>query len=94
MQIESLIVPLQFDPVQVFDEKTHRIDIVAKDYLEKADSNMRHLVPIAVEDDGNCLYHSIIAVMKYPSMTPEELRGTYRYLPCFHFLTHCKKNFS
>lgn len=83
--------------MQVFDERRHRIDIVAKEYLEKADDNMRHLVPIAVEGDGNCLYHSVIAIMKHPhpSVTAEEMRGIYKYLPYFHFFSLIvKKNFS
>jgi len=69
------MVPLQFHPNQVFDETKHRVDVVAKKYLEKATTDVRHLIPIDVTADGNCLYHSMCLLMNNSSVTTDELRG-------------------
>ena len=53
-------MPLQFHTTQVFDEIKHVVDVVAKKYLEKATGDVRHLVPVEVNADGNCLYQSIV----------------------------------
>ena len=67
--------PLQFYPNQVFDERKHVIDVVAKEYLEKATADVHHLVPVEVVADGNCLYHSIVLLMNNSMVTTSELRG-------------------
>ena len=75
IQIESLVMPLQFHPIQVFDERKHEVDLFAKRYLEKADDDLHHLLPVAVPGDGNCLYHSIVVFMNDSTVTADELRG-------------------
>jgi hypothetical protein len=71
------MTPIPFHPIQVFDETKHEVDIVAKEYLRKATDNVRHLVPVNVDADGNCLYHSIALLTNNPSITASELRGMY-----------------
>ncbi len=73
------MIPLQFHPIQVFDETKHVVDVVAKEYLEKATGNVHHFVPVEVIADGNCLYHSIVLLMNNPAVTTSELRGMYVY---------------
>ena len=70
-----MLMPLQFHLTQVFDERKHVVDVIAKEYLEKANSDVHHLVPVTVPADGNCLYHSIVLLMNNPSVTTDELRG-------------------
>ncbi len=70
------MAPIQFHPNQVFDKTKHVVDVIAKKYLEKANSNVHHLVPAKVPADGNCLYHSILLLMNNPTVTTDELRGT------------------
>ncbi|CAF4581083.1 unnamed protein product, partial [Rotaria socialis] len=53
--IESLMIPVQFNPDQVFDERKHLVDAVAKTYLRKATDDVQHLIPVEVVADGNCL---------------------------------------
>jgi hypothetical protein len=72
-------VPFEFHPVQVFDATKHVVDLAAKRYLEKAADDVRHLLPVGVPADGNCLYHSILLLMNNPSVTTDELRGTEIY---------------
>lgn len=74
--MESIMIPLQFHPTQIFDETKHVVDIAAKEYLQKATADVHHLVPVDVKTDGNCLYHSIVLLMNNPSITANELRGT------------------
>jgi hypothetical protein len=69
------MIPLQFHPTQVFDDRKHVVDVKAKKYLEKATGDIHHLVPADVIADGNCLYHSIVLLMNNPSVTTSELRG-------------------
>ena len=69
------MIPFQFHPIQVFDETKHVVDMIAKEYLEKATGDIHHLVPVDVIGDGNCLYHSIVLLMNNPSVTTNELRG-------------------
>ncbi len=69
------MVPLQYHPAQVFDETKHVVDLAAKRYLEKVADDVRHLLPVEVSPDGNCLYHSIVLLMNNPSVTTDELRG-------------------
>ncbi|CAF4749070.1 unnamed protein product [Rotaria sp. Silwood1] len=73
--MESIMMPLQFHPIQVFDETKHIVDMVAKEYLQKATDDTHHLVPVNVLGDGNCLYHSIVVLMNNPLVTASELRG-------------------
>ena len=73
------MIPLQFQPTQVFDETKHVVDVAAKEYLQKATGNIHHLVPVDVLADGNCLYHSIVLLMNNPSVTASELRGIQIY---------------
>jgi hypothetical protein len=74
------MTPISFHPIQVFDETKHEVDTVAKEYLEKATNDVRHLVPVDVNNDGNCLYHSIALLINNPSITATELRGIYIFL--------------
>ena len=69
------MTPIPFHPIQVFDETKHQVDIFAKEYLRKATDDMRHLVPVNVNNDGNCLYHSMVLLINNPSITASELRG-------------------
>jgi OTU-like cysteine protease len=72
---------LNFNPQQTFDETKHQSDAAASEYLGKAASDVRHLVPVAVAADGNCLYHSIVLLMDTTVVTASELRGmTVRFL--------------
>ncbi|CAF3302317.1 unnamed protein product [Rotaria sp. Silwood2] len=73
-QMESIMMPLQFHPIQVFDETKHTADTVAKEYLQKATEDTHHLVPVNVLGDGNCLYQSIVVLMNNPLVTASELR--------------------
>ncbi|CAF4266885.1 unnamed protein product, partial [Adineta steineri] len=72
------MVPYEFRPNQVFDPKKHILDVVAKQYLEQATSDVHHLVPADVIVDGNCLYHSIVLLMNNPAVTWSELRAICR----------------
>lgn len=71
------MTPISFHPIQVFDETKHEVDVVAKEYLRKATDDVRHLIPVNVGNDGNCLYHSMVLLMNNPSITANELRGMY-----------------
>ncbi|CAF1397260.1 unnamed protein product [Rotaria sordida] len=73
-QIDSIMVPYEFRPNQIFDERKHIIDAVAKQYLEQATSDVHHLVPVKVTPNGNCLYYSILVLMNNPAVTTSELR--------------------
>ncbi|CAF1489052.1 unnamed protein product [Adineta ricciae] len=73
-QIQSLQVPFEFHPIDVFDVRKHVVDVVAKRYLEKATDDVRHLIPVNVLADGNCLYNSIVLLMNDSAVTAEELR--------------------
>jgi hypothetical protein len=66
---------LEFYPSQLFDEKKHQLDAAALEYLGKAANDVRHLVPVEVAADGNCLYHSIVLLMDSTVVTSSELRG-------------------
>jgi hypothetical protein len=69
------MTPIPFHPIRVFDEIKHEVDVVAKEYLRKATDDVRHLIPVNVSNDGNCLYHSMVLLINNPSITPSELRG-------------------
>jgi hypothetical protein len=73
--MESIMAPLQFHPYQVFDDRMHVVDVVAKQYLGKASIDLHHLIPADVDADGNCLYHSILLLMNNSTITTSELRG-------------------
>jgi hypothetical protein len=73
--MESNVIPFQFQPIHVFDETKHIVDVVAKEYLEKATDDIHHLIPVDVLADGNCLYHSIVVLMNNSLVTASELRG-------------------
>ncbi|CAF1123464.1 unnamed protein product [Rotaria sp. Silwood1] len=73
-QIESIMVPYEFRPNQIFDERKHIVDIAAKQYLRQATSDVHHLVPVQVTANGNCLYNSILLLMNNPAVTTSELR--------------------
>ena len=73
------MTPISFHPIQIFDETKHQVDIVAKEYLRKATDDIRHLVPVDVIKDGNCLYHSMVLLMNNPSITASELRGIHNF---------------
>jgi len=64
----------------VFDETKHVVDVIAKEYLEKATGDVHHLIPVEVIADGNCLYHSVVLLMNNPTVTASELRGMEIYL--------------
>ncbi|CAF4377417.1 unnamed protein product, partial [Rotaria sordida] len=68
------MVPYEFRPNQIFDERKHIIDAVAKKYLEQATSDVHHLVPVKVTANGNCLYYSILVLMNNPAVATSELR--------------------
>ena len=69
------MAPYEFRPNQIFDERKHIVDVVAKQYLEQATSDIHHLVPVEVTANGNCLYNSVLLLMNNPSVTTSELRG-------------------
>jgi hypothetical protein len=69
------MTPIPFHPIHIFDQTKHQIDIVATEYLQKATDDVRHLVPVNVDGDGNCLYHSMVLLINNPSITATELRG-------------------
>ncbi|CAF4649300.1 unnamed protein product [Rotaria socialis] len=72
--IEALMIPIQFNPDQVFDERKYLVDAVAKTYLRKATDDVQHLIPVEVVADGNCLYNSILLLMNNSMITTSELR--------------------
>ncbi len=67
--MESNVIPFQFHPIHDFDETKHIVDVVAKEYLEKATGEIRHLIPVDVLADGNCLYHSIVVLIRGGTFT-------------------------
>jgi hypothetical protein len=69
------MTPISLHPILVFDETKHEMDVIAKEYLQKATDDVRHLIPINVGNDGNCLYHSMVVLINDPSITASELRG-------------------
>lgn len=69
------MTPISFHPIQIFDETKHELDVIAQEYLQNATDDMRHLIPVTVGNDGNCLYHSIVLLISNPSITASELRG-------------------
>lgn len=68
---------LRFAPNQIFDGTRHRLDLVAKTYLEKVDNCPTDLSPVAVKGDGNCLYNSIVLLMNDTAIGVAELRGLF-----------------
>ncbi len=66
---------LKIESITALDEKKHMVDVVAKQYLQQAASDVRHLVPVKTTADGNCLYDSIRLLMNNPAVTTSELRG-------------------
>ena len=64
----------------MFDETKHVVDVIAKEYLEKATGDVHHLIPVEVIADGNCLYHSVVLLMNNPTVTASDLRGMEIYL--------------
>lgn len=73
--MEPFVLPIQFHPSRIFDKNIHRTDVVAKKYLEKAIGTTHNLVPVDVDADGNCLYHSIRIFMNNSTITTSELRS-------------------
>ncbi|CAF1182332.1 unnamed protein product [Adineta ricciae] len=72
--MDVFMMPLDFFPKDSFDQRIHVIDIVAREYLEKASVDVRHLIPADVSGDGNCLYHSVLLLTNNSVMTTSELR--------------------
>jgi len=81
--MDSIMIPFQFYPTHVFDETKHVVDVVAKEYLEKATGDIHHLIPVDVLADGNCLYHSIVVLMNNSLVAASELRGAISFLCCY-----------
>ena len=75
MQIESIMIPIEFHPNQGFNGTKHVVDVIAKKYLEKGTDDVHYLVPVEVIGDGNCLYNSILVLMNNPAVTANELHG-------------------
>jgi hypothetical protein len=75
LQLGLVSESLEFHPNQIFDEKKHRSDAVAMEYVGKAANDVRHLVPVDVAADGNCLYNSIVMLMDSTLVTASELRS-------------------
>ncbi|CAF1498257.1 unnamed protein product [Adineta steineri] len=73
-RMESMMPPLEFRPHGVLDDRIHVVDLIAKEYLEKASADVQHLIPVDVDADGNGLYHSIILLMNDAILTASELR--------------------
>ncbi|CAF1299046.1 unnamed protein product [Adineta ricciae] len=73
-KMELIKLPLEFYPNNMFDDKIDVVDSVARQYLEKASMDVRHLLPADVPGDGNCLYHSVLLLMNNSVMTTSELR--------------------
>ncbi|CAF4217031.1 unnamed protein product, partial [Adineta steineri] len=73
-RMESIMSPLEFRPYGVFDDRIHVVDLIAKEYLEKASADVQHLIPVDVDADGNGLYHSVILLMNDSTLTASELR--------------------
>jgi hypothetical protein len=69
------LTPVRFDPITNFDAVTHKIDLQAKVYLVKADSDVQNMIPVEILADGNCLYNSIVCLAGITDITPSELRG-------------------
>jgi hypothetical protein len=80
--MESTMMPLQFHPNQVFDETKHIVDVVAKEYLQKATDDTHRFLPVDVPGDGNCLYHSMVLLINDPLVTASEIRGIILFLWC------------
>lgn len=64
-----------FRPNQIFDDLKHSVDFLATSYLQKANADVHHLIPIESVADGNCLYNSILILMDNSIVTVSELRG-------------------
>ena len=45
------------------------------EYVQKATDDVRHLIPVNVSSDGNCLYQSMVLLIDNPLITVIELRG-------------------
>lgn len=69
------MTPIPFHPICVFDETKHEVDVVAIEYVQKATDDVRHLIPVNVSNDGNCLYHSMVLLINNPLIMANELRG-------------------
>lgn len=69
------MAPIEFHPIQTFDENKHIVDTVAMDYVRQATDDVHHLLPANVSADGNCLYHSVLLLMNDPTVTVAELRS-------------------
>lgn len=89
IQSLALVTSLRFSPIQVFDGIRHRLDLVAHTYLKKVDNCPSDLSPVAVAEDGNCLYHSMVLLMNDPTIGVAELRGSsiaYPVLACIDMI--------
>lgn len=73
--MESVLTPLEFRPYGVFNDRIHVVDLAAREYLEKTTADVQHLIPVKVDADGNCLYHSFLLLMNNSVITASELRG-------------------
>ena len=69
------MTPISFHPIRIFDETKHEVDVVAMEYVQKATDDVRHLIPVNVSSDGNCLYQSMVLLIDNPLITVIELRG-------------------
>lgn len=74
-----MTIPIEFDPNNMFYSEKHIVDDIAKQYLERATANVRHLIPVKIDND-DCLYSSIGLLMNNPTITSKEIRGMMRLL--------------
>ncbi|UJR24370.1 hypothetical protein I4U23_005747 [Adineta vaga] len=65
----------RFHPYLTFDHRIHVVDFVTRQYLEKTLVDARHLVPVDVDADGNCLYYSVLVLMNNSMLTAAEITG-------------------
>lgn len=67
---------MQLDFLTEFDDNKHTVDYVAQKYLEQASKSVQHLIPVRTSIDGNCLFHSVVAITSSSDISVVELRGT------------------
>jgi hypothetical protein len=75
LQFQQLMAPLALTPLIEFNEKKHRIDRVAQQYLAKASKSVQHFIPGETLGDGNCLFNSIVCLLPNSCVSAIELRG-------------------
>lgn len=65
-------ITLTFTPFNEYTE-SHRIYQISQEYM-KDQTRFHDLVPVKTEEDGNCLFHSIIILGRLNRISPSELR--------------------